>query len=520
MSRRRVASLAGVMTACVWLAALVRFRGWIAEGDNAVFQLRLERMLDGHVPTSGAYSRLEFHHPGPLREWLVGLLYALAGRRASALPATALTLNLVWIASSCWLAHRVARWPGAAAAALGAAALAAGLDWRLHSVWNPHLAVFAGYALLWGTVAAVTSRGRHVAVGLLAASLLAQLHATGAIAGAIATVAMLVAVWRGEHGRRRVAAAIGGVAALWLGPLVDLVDGGGVNVVEIVRGADGARVGPRTAARVISGLTRPWALVDGDFIAPYPGLPSTGSAWLTVVLVAALAALAWRFRTVPRGDADALAASARHALASVALAAVVIAWVSAALLTYPVWPYLFAALTGAFAAPSVLALALLGEQVAPRVTRPAGVALLGACALAAGAGVLPGVVTIEPIVTSPLERALRGAVTERVVPGRIYTVTRAGLLTGTDGELALYVHQAGGEPRSPWYHLDLPAPVPGSDVFVAAMDAELECLGANAPHATRVAYGESVNIGRPVGVFLLTAAEWERLVPVCSLPDP
>src|SRR5690606_22495381 len=142
---------------------------------------------------------------------------------------------------------------------------------------------FAGYAALWGTVAAIATRGRHVAVGLVAASFVAQLHATGALAGAVATLAILACAWRsgGPAGRRRALIAAGGVALLWAGPLIDLVDGGRVNAVEIVRGTGGDRVGVTTAARVVSGLSRPWSLVDGEFIAPYPGLPATGTAWLT-----------------------------------------------------------------------------------------------------------------------------------------------------------------------------------------------------------------------------------------------
>ncbi len=66
----------------------------------------LERMLDGDVPTVGVYSRLGVYHPGPLREWLFVVPYALGGGRASTLPATALVLNVAWLLACSWLAAR------------------------------------------------------------------------------------------------------------------------------------------------------------------------------------------------------------------------------------------------------------------------------------------------------------------------------------------------------------------------------------------------------------------------------
>ena len=84
----------GGIAIVIWLAALVRFRGWIATDDHAILQLRLERIQDGTIPLVGAFSRFGFHHPGPAREWIFGVLYALSGNRSAALPATALLLNI------------------------------------------------------------------------------------------------------------------------------------------------------------------------------------------------------------------------------------------------------------------------------------------------------------------------------------------------------------------------------------------------------------------------------------------
>jgi hypothetical protein len=87
--------------ALVWLVALVRFRHWNANDDLAILQLHLERVGNGDIPLVGAYSRLDFHHPGPLREWVFATTYWASGRRSAALPATAVTLNLVWTLAAC-----------------------------------------------------------------------------------------------------------------------------------------------------------------------------------------------------------------------------------------------------------------------------------------------------------------------------------------------------------------------------------------------------------------------------------
>lgn len=295
--------LVAVSVGVLWVVAVIRFRGWIATDDHAILQLGLERIGDGRIPLTGAYSRLGIRHPGPLREWWFGAAYWLSGRRAGALPATALALNV----TSGIVALAAARASGGARHVIGAAAglllLVIGLRLDLHSPWNPHLAVLAGWAALWTTVAALRRSGWVRPAAVVYLSFTAQLHAAFLPLAGVALVAVLVAWWRDMPARRRwQPGAL--LVALWLGPLLDLRHGRQANLVRIVLDSDGDRIGPVGAVRYVAHLILPWSLGRGDFRTPGATPPPTLPAWLAIALLAALATALLLLTRVVGADAD------------------------------------------------------------------------------------------------------------------------------------------------------------------------------------------------------------------------
>jgi hypothetical protein len=261
----RLSGVCGLGLAFVWVVALVRFRHWNANDDLAILQLHLERVGNGDIPLVGAYSRLDFHHPGPLREWLFAAAYWASGRRSAALPATALVLNLAWTTAACAAGWRIARHTGLTAAALGALLLHLGLGWNLHSAWNPYLGVLAAYAAVWGVALVLVHGAAGWPLPVVAASFAAQQHVSALPLG-------LLDPRRGRRGRRprarrrdesRVAAAA--TVALWSGPLLDLARGGDSNVVRLLRnGGDGEAAGVVVAGRHVGRLVLPWSIAGGD----------------------------------------------------------------------------------------------------------------------------------------------------------------------------------------------------------------------------------------------------------------
>lgn len=508
-SRRATLAGVGLVLVVVWLTGLLRFRGWIATGDHAILQLRLERIAGGHLPLDGAFSRFGAHHPGPAREWVVGAGYWIAGGRTAALPATAIVVNWSLLAASIVAAWRTGGRAMAAAATAGGSVLVWGLAADLHSTWNPYFPVVAGYAAIWG-VTAVVEDARRWLLPVLAGSLLAQVHATGLLVG-VAVVATALAATACDARRHddwhRVAAAVGVTIAAWLGPLIDLVNGGTWNLAALARSGGGEpRLGLVRGAEHVAQKLLPWSAFRGETRTPSapPEPPPTAPVVVLAVAVVALGLYAWRTRS-----------GSRRTLAIVALSVCFVATASFALLRGFEHMYLFAPLTGALLAPFVVATSAVLDRFSDRLRAvPAGV-LIAAMAIVPAVASVRGWTEYESIQSSPFDRGLRGAVVPEVRPGRSYTVVAADMIgVSAEGDVALYVLQSGGEPRSDQFSLDLPTPVPGDDTFVVAMRATLECLSAS--DARELIIAESSDVGLPVGVFLLDGATADRTLAICA----
>lgn len=518
-SRRTRAGAAAALLAAVWVAALVRFRGWNANDDLAILQLHLERLGEGHVPLVGAYSRLDFHHPGPLREWVFGIAYWLSGRRSASLPATALTLNLLWTALACAMGWRAARRAGALAAALGALVIHLGLGWNLHSAWNPHLAALAAYAAVWGVVAVLARGPAAWPVPVVAGSFAAQLHVSIAAVGlgaALVAIAAVAAEARAGGARSRPALVAGATILLWCGPLLDLGRGSHANVVRLLRNGGGDNVGTAEAGRHVGRMLLPWSIARGEALAA-TGTLAPSSPLVVVVLAVALLAGA----LVVAGTRSVLDRAARMAL-GVALAVLLLVWATVAVgFSPPLFPYLFAPAVGALAivgAAIVLALAAPVGRVLPNAPTALGTAAVWlALATVVLAWAEGGWSRMQPIATAPLQQQIDAAVRAAVSPGRTYTVEAAGLVESVaEGEVALAVQQAGAHPRSDIFALGLPPAVGGDPVLLAAMGAPLSCLLGAAGAPRPIVLVASTASGLDVAVFLVDDHREHASVTSCT----
>jgi hypothetical protein len=499
----------------VWLVALVRFRAWFATDDHAVFQLGLERFWQGHVPMTGAYSRLGVHHPGPLREWIFAIAYRASGKRAAALPATALAWNVAALGTGLLAARASGGRRHLLAAATAAVVLAGGLGVDLHSPWNPFLAVLTGFAAFWCVVAAVRGAAWARPAALVWAALAAQLHAAAVPASAVAIGLVLVVWWRSVAARRRWE-PVALLVVLWSGPLIDLRHGREANLVRIVTESDGARTGLAQAMRYVARLVTPWSLARGEFAsattASPPSLPLVVAVGLLTFVIVALGLAAFSRSVAASGEGDRVVSAA-------ALGALVMALAAVALFVEPVYPYLFAPLAAALVAPmTALAAAVATWAARTRaLTQRARHGVAAAGILSVALACLPGFVQIEAIQHSPLERGLRGAMQGRVTVGSDYDIEGFGLRTVTPGQVALYVHQAGGNPYSTLPSLDLPAPADAMPAFFVAAGEPLACLqDAVAPGAV-VALEENTYTRAPIGVFVLNPGEAAAARVTCHL---
>lgn len=513
LSRGSIRGLLAAGLAIVWVVALVRFRHWNANDDLAILQLHLERVGSGDIPLVGAYSRLDFHHPGPLREWLFALAYWASGGRSAALPATALVLNLVWTLAACAAGWRIARRTGLIAAALGALLLHLGLGWNLHSAWNPYLGVLAAYAAVWGVVLVVVRGAAGWPLPVVAASFAAHQHVSALPLGLLALAVVAVVVARERNGATNPVWPAAATVALWSGPLLDLARGGDSNVVRLLRnGGDGEAAGIVEAGRHVGRLALPWSIAGGDSLRA-TGLETASTA--VVVAVAIVAALVIALTLTPP------APPGRVAIGT-ALAVVVIVWITVAVgFAPPLFPYLFAPSVGALASVSALVLLALApaavSRASPRPRTGSTVCVL-AVACVALAWAVGGWRQMQPIATAPLQQQIDAAVRAAVVPGQPYTIAAGGLVESVaHGEVALAVQQAGGEPRSDIFSLGVPAPTTSDPMFAVAMGAPLTCLLAEAGPPP-IVLAASTASGLDVGVFLADdGTELERALSCLAL---
>jgi hypothetical protein len=142
--------------------------------DIAVIESYTRMASQGHLLV-GAYSRFQWHHPGPLPFYVLAPFYVASGMKNAGLNAGAAVVNVTCLAYI--MAVLVRRRP------LLAAAVGAGLAmlaWRtadaLVSPWNPHMTVLPLLAVVAGAADVLAGAARGLPFVALFASLAGQAH--------------------------------------------------------------------------------------------------------------------------------------------------------------------------------------------------------------------------------------------------------------------------------------------------------------------------------------------------------
>ncbi|HET9600420.1 MAG TPA: hypothetical protein VFP08_02475 [Acidimicrobiales bacterium] len=348
---RRWVGLAMVLVLLPIVATLVGLIGdaWHPSGDRALEVVRMGEVGGGHTPLTGAWSRFDWDHPGPLLFWLVapftwvfGLMGALIGVGVA---------NAAALAGSLVVAHRRGGREATVLVAVVLLALCAGLgNDLLIDPWNPWVAVlpFFTYMLLAWSIADLDLRvlPYMVVVGTFAV----QAHVGyAALVVGIGACAGLLAWWsatsrgtvtepvearpRVTGVRRTVLISIAVGVGLWLPPIIQQITGDHGNLGELLAYA-------RDPGEPFAGWRTAWGIMGTEVGFPGGWLAggddgffgtTTSSAVPAMLLLLMTAAVGWA--ATRRGSPSA------GRLATLALLATGLGVVSTARITGPMWNY-------------------------------------------------------------------------------------------------------------------------------------------------------------------------------------
>ena len=228
-----------------------------AVGDQAIIQLQADD-IPGRIPLVGVYSRLGFHHPGPLLYLIAAPAVRLFGG-----PGLVVTAAVVAVACLCGLLFVLHRRGGMLLFVLGvvlAVVLTRSMSLDVLSMWNPYVLIvpFAlSVALTWS----VWCRDWRALPWLaLVGSFVAQAHL--GLAPAMAFLfgsAIFVVVMSGIRSRRSAPASTGGsprpprlalisaavLLIVWLPPIIEQLTVDPGNLSSILDAGSSSRNGPR-----------------------------------------------------------------------------------------------------------------------------------------------------------------------------------------------------------------------------------------------------------------------------------
>ncbi len=215
MTRALRLSLSAVVLAAVVAGLVIQSRlapethPW---GDTATTSIYAMRAARGELAT-GAYSRFEWNHPGPLLYQLLAPLYRLSGYREISLKWTVLLINLVALAGLLAVVARRAP-PLAVAVAIALVPLIYREQRLLFWAWNPIVPLIP-LALALALAAAMASEGLTLLpVFVAVASFIVQTHVGFVpVLGAVTLVVLVHSVGSGRSRMTR-------VRSLWLAALV------------------------------------------------------------------------------------------------------------------------------------------------------------------------------------------------------------------------------------------------------------------------------------------------------------
>lgn len=285
--------VAAVVLPLLLLAVRALATPWTPASDQAIELLAVHDVGTGETPLIGAYSRLGWHHPGPLLFWVLAPFDRLAGP-SGVLFAVAL-LATVSLLGALVAAQRLGGRPLAACVAGASAVLVHTLGpARLVDPWNPHVTHLPLLCFLL-TIALAAQGGSRwpLPVAVLSGSFVVQCH-LGTLAP-VAAGALGAAVWWWRAQERPVAWPVPWrttllALGLWSGALLDQVAGRGnaADIARFVIRGDGARAPIRRGLEVAAReLGVPPAVVGGREEG-FLGEVVSASPWRLVVTVAVL----------------------------------------------------------------------------------------------------------------------------------------------------------------------------------------------------------------------------------------
>ena len=311
------------IAAALVLVALVlearRARDITPTSDTAVIESYALLAASGDLDV-GAYSRYQWHHPGPLSFYLLVPFHQLAGTKTAALYAGAIAINLLSAAAILVVLWRRVD-PLAVFAMSAALALFA---WRsaeaMASPWNPHIAVLPFAALVVMAAAAVSGSPWLLPLVALSASLAAQSHVALLPSAAILGVGAVAWLLVTERNIRALAWTAIVLAAVWALPAREELTGAPGNItllwryfVAEPRAGQPFGIALSAWADMLTGVLRPDFCVAHGW--KYVESPVKWAEALSLAELAGLAAVAahgWRTRGTftPALAATLLAASA------------------------------------------------------------------------------------------------------------------------------------------------------------------------------------------------------------------
>lgn len=245
------------------LAILIAHR-YDAASDWALMELRTRDVFSAHPPLTGAYSRYEWSHLGPLPYYLLAIPYRLFGATAESLLWAALLINTVVVGLIVWIAGR-----RHAAAALAASVLimvtvaARPMPMLMHDPWNASLVVLPFVLFVVCAWSAMSGDDVAALVGLFVFIVIVQAHVGFAVVSApLAIVAAAVVLVRRRQQRQslstRSRGVLGGAVMLTMLPIaIDLLSDWPGNVVRFIKwsvigGDDVPAAGLRTAGQILA----------------------------------------------------------------------------------------------------------------------------------------------------------------------------------------------------------------------------------------------------------------------------
>ncbi|HEX6236307.1 MAG TPA: hypothetical protein VFZ68_03885 [Acidimicrobiales bacterium] len=244
--------------------------------DQALEVLRISEVGTRHTPLVGAYSRMGWHHPGPLLFWVSAPLYRLAGPEgvlASVGLVTAAAAALAVVA-----ARRIGGPPLMWLVAVAAVVVQLSMGDHVVDPWNPYVPILPLLAYLLCAWRAAEGDGWLLLAAVATGSYCIQAHvgyAPVVVAGGAFALARAAVRWRrgAPVTSYRWLPAAGAVAlVLWSGPLVEAWGDDESNLVHIWE--DG-----RSPAEPTIGWEEALRLAGPQFGVPAPwmGAPEIGA---------------------------------------------------------------------------------------------------------------------------------------------------------------------------------------------------------------------------------------------------